>query len=319
MKTTEIYESVTQTIIELLEDHQQSWERPWIAFGQDNDHARNPTTTQYYRGINQFLLSHQLLKKGYLKNMWLTFNQAKNCGGAINKGEKSTPVIFYKTAYLDEHQKYVPPEKVKNLSGKELKAQGIQKIPVLKLYRVFNIMQTSGLKEDWYEVAPQKPLQDFEKDDRAEALIQSTGANIEITESNRAFYNRVADKIKLPLREQFKGKEPFYATALHELGHWTGHPSRLNRVFGQNFGDMDYAKEELVAELTSAFCCATLGFSKIITNNAAYIQNWLGVLKQDNKAVVRAAAQAQKAADYILKFDKKTALFPSETLSFSNH
>jgi antirestriction protein ArdC len=96
--------------------------------------------------------------------------------------------------------------------------------------------------------------------------------------------------------------EPFYATALHELGHWTGHPSRLNRDMSGSFGDSSYGREELVAELSSAFCCAALGFSKTISNNAAYIQNWLGILKQDNRVVVKAASEAQKAADYILAF-----------------
>ena len=319
MKTNEIYQSVTQTIIELLEDHQQNWERPWIAFGQDNDHARNPTTEHYYRGINQFLLSFKLMKKGYLKNMWMTFNQIKKDGGHVKKGEKSTPIIFYKTAYIDENKKYFAPAVVKTMSAAQLKNRGITSIPVLKLYRVFNITQTQNLAEEWYKVVPQEPLKPFEKDERAEVLIQSTGANIEIAKSNRAFYSPVQDKITLPLREQFTGKEPFYATALHELGHWTGHKSRLNRISGKSFGDADYAKEELVAELTSAFCCATLGFSKTITQNAAYIKNWLGVLKQDPKAIVKASAQAQKAADYILTKDHQAHETAAPAYSFLNH
>ncbi|MBI1227773.1 MAG: DUF1738 domain-containing protein [Bacteroidetes bacterium] len=302
MKTNEIYQTVTNTIIEHLEAHKTDWNRPWIAFGQDNDFARNAHTGTYYRGVNQFLLSFTLIQTGFLKNTWLTFNQVKELGGHVLKGEKSSPIAFYKKAYVTEDNKYVKPDKAEGMTPAQFKEAGITSIPVLKLYRVFNVAQTEGLDDKFYEAQPQEPLQDFEKDDRAEGLIHSTGADIEITQSNRAYYDRSADKIRLPLREQFKGEaEPFYATALHELGHWTGHPSRLDREKGAEFGDLEYAKEELVAELCSAFCCAALGFSKTITSNAAYIQSWLGVMKADNKAVVRASAQAQKAADFILE------------------
>lgn len=200
------------------------------------------------------------------------------------------------------------------MAATQQREAGIISIPVLKLYRVFNVAQTEGLDPALYEAEPQEPLQEFEKDERAENLIHSTGANIEITESNRAYYDPIIDKIRLPLREQFKGDtEPFYATALHELGHWTGHEKRLNREFIGVFGDPAYAKEELVAELSSAYCCAALGFSKTITNNAAYIKNWLGVLKQDNKAVIRAANQAQKAADFILEGTPYAVKSPDST------
>ena len=302
MKTNEIYQAVTDTIIELLESHQEGdFNRPWIMIGQDGDYARNSTTGKYYRGINQLLLSSMLMKREYLNNTWMTFNQIKNLGGHVLKGEKSTPIIFYKTAYKSDDKKYIAPKVYQGMSAEQ--QSGIDTIPVLKLYRVFNVSsQTEGLDPKHYEAPPQEPLQDFEKDDRAEQVIQSTGIDIEIIQGNRAYYDRTADKVRLPLREQFKGQaEPFYSVAFHELAHATGSPERLNREKGKTFGDTNYAKEELVAELTSAFVCASLGFSKNITNNAAYIKSWLGALKQDNKAVVRAANQAQKAADYILK------------------
>ena len=319
MKTTEIYDEVTKTITGLLEEHQQSWERPWIAFGLDNDHARNPATGQYYRGVNQFLLSHKLLKKGYLKNMWLTFNQVKTKGGLVNKGEKSTTVIFYKTAYAGRDKKYIAPETARKMDKGQLKENGITTVPVLRLYRVFNVLQTTGLKGDWYEVVEQGPLRPFEKDERAENLIWSTGAKVEVIRSNNAFYDRTRDRVVLPLREQFTGTEPFYATALHELGHWTGHRSRLDRPHGKSFGGPDYAREEMVAELASAFCCATLGFSKTITNNTAYIRHWLAILNRDNRAFMKAAAQAQKAADYIHECSEKSNEVVQERYTFFNH
>ena len=301
MKQNEIYQTVTDTIIELLEQHKQDWDRPWITFGQSGDMAHNATTNKDYRGVNQFLLSFVLVAKGYLQNSWLTFNQVKAQGGHVLKGEKSASIAFFKSTYIDQNKKYIKPEIIKEMSAGEYKSRGIQKIPVLKLYRVFNVAQTDGLDQKFYDIPESKePLEPIEKDDRAEELIASTGAYIEIIQGNRAYYDRSSDKIRLPLREQFRGEaEPFYATALHELGHWSGAEHRLNRTFGSSFGDADYAKEELVAELTSAFCCATLGFSKTINSNAAYIDNWLGVLKQDKRAVMRAATQAQKAADYI--------------------
>lgn len=301
MKTNEIYKSVTDKIVSLLESHEENWQRPWIMFGQDNDFARNPKTGKYYRGINQFLLSISMMEREYLKNTWMTFKQIKDKGGHVLKGEKSTPIIFYKTAYLDENKKYVAPGSYESMTPDQ--QSEINTIPVLKLYWVFNVSaQTEGLDESYYEAPEQEPLQDFQKDERAEEIIRTTGIEVEIIKGNKCYYDRVADKVRTPLREQFKGQaEPYYASVFHELAHATGAPSRLDRKKGKVFGDTDYAKEELVAELTSAFVCAALGFSKTITNNAAYIKNWLGVLKQDEKAIIKAANEAQRAADFILK------------------
>lgn len=302
MNSYEIYQHVTNTIIALLEDHKQNWDKPWISLGQDNDYARNPTTQKYYRGINQFLLGFEMMNKGYLSNQWATFKQIKDMDGHVIKGEKSTPVIFYKTAFIGEDKKYYKPDVVKTMSLNEYRENGINNIPVLKLYRVFNIAsQTEGLDEAFYTIEALEEMQEFEKDESAENLIRETGAKIIEREGNRAYYDRSEDHIVLPNRKQFKGeREPFYGTALHELGHWTGHKSRLNREFGESFGDDKYAKEELVAELTSAFCSAHLGFTKTISNNVSYLDNWLSILKSDSKAIVSASAQAQKASDYII-------------------
>lgn len=304
MKQQDIYQMVTNDIIKLLENHvSEGWKKPWIAMGADNAPAINATTGKVYRGINQFLLGMQLMHRKYLKNQWLTFKQARDLNAKVKKGEKSSPIIFTKPAYVTKDNDFIPLDKIGDLNKDQQKERGLKKIFMLKLYRVFNVVQTEGLAPEFYHVEPQEPLPEFEKNDRAEKLVFSTDAKIEIIESNEAFYNTTLDKIQLPLREQFKGTEPFYATALHELGHWTGHPSRLNRDLKNKFGDAAYAKEELVAELTSAFLCTTLGFEKTITQNAAYLKNWLSVLKKDNKAIIKAAQRAQKAADYILAFD----------------
>lgn len=301
MKTNEIYKAVTDKIIKLLESHQENWQRPWIMFGQDNDFGRNPKTGKYYRGINQFLLSLSMQERQYLRNEWMTFKQIKDKGGHVLKGEKSLPIIFYKSSYLDDNKKYVSASAYENMTPDQQSA--INKIPILKLYRVFNVSaQTDGLDESYYEAPEIEPLQEFEKDKRAEEVIRTTGIEVEIIKGNTCYYDRTADKVRTPLPEQFKGqKEPYYSAVFHELVHATGAVSRLDRKKGKTFGDADYAKEELVAELGAAFVCAALGFSANITNNAAYIKNWLGVLKQDEKAIIRASNQAQKAADYILK------------------
>ncbi len=302
MNTNEIYDDITKTIIALLEEHKDNWQMPWIKLGVDNDMARNPSTNKYYRGINQFLLSYMMTRKGYLTNQWATFQQIKKMGGNVIKGENSLPIIFYKTAYIDRNKKYYKSDVVKEMNVSEQMRLGIDSVPIAKLYRVFNIAnQTENLDEQYYTHDHKEELKDFEKDQASEDLIKSTGAKIIERNSNRAYYNSADDTITLPNRNQFKGlAQPFYATALHELGHWTGHKSRLNRDMGGDFGSDQYAKEELVAELSSAFCCAHLGFTKTITNNVAYLNNWLGLLKADSKAIITASAQAQKSADYII-------------------
>ena len=228
--------------------------------------------------------------------------QINTLNGSVIKGQKSTPIIFYKTAYLDGDKKYYKPETVKTMSFNQVQEKGIEAIPVLKIYRVFNLAaQTEGLDEHFYKIEPKDELKDFEKDEAAEDLIRATGATIIERRSNRASYDQDSDSIVLPMRDQFQGlKEHFYATALHETVHWTGHPKRLNREFGDKFGDDAYAKEELVAELGSAFLSAHLGFTQAITNNASYISSWLGIMKKDEKAIIAASAAAQKAADYII-------------------
>jgi antirestriction protein ArdC len=136
MNTNDIYQSVTDTIIELLEDHQENdFSRPWILMGQDGDFARNPTTGKYYRGINQLLLSSKLLKQNYLNNTWMTFNQISKLGGKVLKGEKSTPIVFYKTAYINENKKYVPVAKAQNMSAQD---RGYNK--TTKPYRPFTLI-----------------------------------------------------------------------------------------------------------------------------------------------------------------------------------
>lgn len=304
MKTQEIYQQVTDKIIVLLEKVEKGdYKTPWVSLGTDGLPARNAASKKFYRGVNQFLLSIIAEEQAFIKNTWLTFKQAKTLEGNVKKGSKSAKIFFFKPLFIDKNGKRYKEETVKEMSAGKYEVLGIQKIPMLKAYSVFNISQIEGLPEEMYYVPDEKvELPTFEKNEKAENLLLSTDAKIEIKKSNRAFYSPMNDSITLPLREQFTENDRFYRTALHELGHWTGHHSRLDRLKLTPFGSPSYAKEELVAELTSAFLCAMLGFEKHITTNTAYIKSWLSVLKDDNKAIFRASSQAQKAADYIMAF-----------------
>ena len=211
------------------------------------------------------------------------------------------PLFFTKICIWIRTKKRYNDNVVEQMEEAQKNALGIQTLPCLKLYNVFNIAQTNGLDPEFYHVEPVSPLQDWEKDEAAENLILSTNTNIEFRKGNRACYMPVQDKIILPLRSQFNGQSAFYNVALHELGHWTGGQKRLNRPFGK-FGDQAYAREEIVAELFSAFTCASLGFSKTITNNAAYIKSWLSILRDDQKAIFKTSAQAQKSRRFCFFF-----------------
>ena len=169
----------------------------------------------------------------------------------------------------------------------------------LKYYHVFNVFQTEGLPEEFYHIEEVKNLNQLEKDEEAEKLISRSGAVIRHVVDAGNFYDAFNDVITLCDPNQFKGTDAFYKTAYHEMGHWSGHESRLNRPLKNPYGSKEYAFEELIAELFSAYISGTCGFSSQITNNAAYIDSWLEVLKSDTHFVIKAAAQAQRAAEFV--------------------
>jgi antirestriction protein ArdC len=277
MKLT-IYESVTLTILNSLKQGVVPWRKPWHV------NASLPTslsTGKPYRGVNTFLLS----LTPYTDHRWLTFNQVKERGGTVRKGERSTMVVFWKH--------WTPPSE---------EDEAKSKIPILRHFRVFNVEQCEGL--DVPELHRPVPLTENQRIERAELLVQSMPDPPLIREGgSSAWYRPSDDHVQIPPIESFESADSFYATLFHELGHASGHEKRLNRtgVTGNiRFGSGTYSKEELVAELTSAFCCSTVLLdNSLMENSASYIQGWLNVLKADPKAVVIAAAQAQKAADLI--------------------
>lgn len=280
VKHGSVYDIITERIIAMLEAGTVPWQKPWkVATGL----PRNLVTKKPYRGMNVFLL-HAM---SYESPFWLTFQQAKQLGGTVKKGEKSCPVIFGKRLETEDE-----------ITGEK------SHYTVLRLYHVFNASQCEGLKN---VPAPEAPAT---VNTTAEDIITLMPKRPEIKYGMaKAYYAPSVDIIAMPDKARFDSEGAFFATLYHEAIHATGHNSRLNRsslTESAGFGSDPYCREELVAELGAAFLCGHAGIENTIQNSAAYLQNWLEALKNDRTLIVQAAAQAQKAADYILgtKFEE---------------
>lgn len=279
-----VYQIITERIVKLLAAGVIPWLKPWDT---TQGPPRNFVTKKYYRGINVFLLSNQPFKSPY----WMSFLQISGLGGSVKAGAKATPVIFWKLLNRGDAPLGL------NADGDE--QVGLNTIPLLRYYSVFNVEQTNGISVPEEEIRNFNPIQDCEQIISAmpnRPAIQHDG--------DKAYYHPKNDFVNMPAPESFIAPEDYYSAIYHELTHSTGHESRLSRpgiVDLQPLGAKSYSKEELVAEMGAAFLCATAGIeNKTIDNSAAYIASWLKRLEDDNKLVVHAAAQAQRAADYIL-------------------
>lgn len=268
----DVYEMVTDRIVAALEKGVVPWQKPWTSVGG----PRNLQSKRPYRGLNAFLLALMPFKSPY----WTTFRAAKAAGGSVKKGEKGTIVVFWKIMEVDDAQ-------AKN---------GKKKIPLLRYYTVFNVEQCEGLE------VPEDKLPTFEPLNEAQDIIDQMPNKPDINYGgDRAYYAPITDDVTLPFPEMFESQEAFYQTAFHELAHSTGHESRLHRVKDwTTFGSEPYAQEELVAEMGAAMVLGQIGMEPRVDESAAYINGWLAKLKNDKKFVLKAASQAQKAADYIL-------------------
>lgn len=303
MNTNEIYERITATIIEMLEDHKESnYSEYWYSLSGDV-FARNVETGHQYSGINQIMLSHIKRKKNYIYNRWLTFKQIEKNKAHIIKGSKSAMVVYTSALYIDEETGVNITSTVEKLlkTNQSIDHLNAKRTGYLKSYNVFNVSCVEGLPEEYYKLAELDNLQEIERDERAERLIQGTGAEICFGAQYEACYVPSEDKIYLPLPKQFVSKEAYYSVTFHELGHFVGAESRLNRPQKNKIMSKENAFEEIIAEMTSAYILAYLGYESRITDNVDYIDDWLSVMKNDNKFIIQAASQAQAAADYILK------------------
>jgi len=251
-----------------------------------------------YRGINTFILGFT----DYADPRWITFAQAKKMGGNVRKGEKSMPIVFWSMVV----------KKQKESDGSE----SITRFPIAKLFRVFNVEQCDGLD---LKPMPELVRNDLNPIERCENVVAGMPNAPEITHNgSRAFYRPSTDTVSIPVLGQFESAEEYYGTLFHELAHSTGHADRLNRkgVGETPFGSPTYTREELVAEMTSAFLAFETGIDNdTIEQSAAYIDGWRRAILDDKKAIVMAAQQAQKAADYILDRLKKEEPVEAEAVA----
>lgn len=272
-----VYEMVTERIINELEQGTIPWEKPWSG---RRSGAYNFVSKKSYSLMNQMMLKH--------RGAYGTFKQWTEKGGKIRKGEKSEIVVFWKFQIVEEE-------------NEETGEKEEKKIPMLRYYNVFHISQVDGVELKEEELPEVEPIESAEKIKRD--YVEREHIKILEYATDEAFYSPAGDFIQVPERGQYKDIESFYDVLFHEMTHSTGHKSRLNRLErGAHYGNELYSKEELVAELGSASLMNMLGLEtkKTIRNNAAYIQSWIQVFKNDPRFIVSAAGKAEKAVKFIL-------------------
>ena len=284
-----LYTEITDKIIAELEAGRIPWVQPWgtAAIKAPLAMPRNASTQRGYSGINVLILWGAVIEHGFSGQSWLTFRQALGLGGHVRKGERGTTVV-----YADRFT----PEDERRRAAETGEEPGV--IPFLKRFTVFNTDQCDGLPEGVAALVIPPPPDQIEP--QAEALIGATGADFRIGGA-RAYYNTTSDFVQVPPPAAYFEPINWHRTAFHELSHWSGSASRLGRDFSGAFGSKSYAREELVAEMAGAFICASLGIVPTV-RHADYIGSWLEVLREDNRAIVRAASAASKAADFLLAF-----------------
>jgi antirestriction protein ArdC len=285
----DLYEEVTRRIISEMEAGRFPWVQPWGRVdggaGVAPGLPRNALTARPYSGINILILWGAVIECGWPSQGWLTFRQALQAGGSVRKGERGTTVV-----YADRFTPATEKARARE-AGDEAKA-----IPFLKRFTLFNVAQCEGLRPGL--AADPAPLPEREIVAVAEAVIAASGVDFRIG-GDKAFYVPAHDFVQVPPQPAFFVAVNYYRTALHELTHATGHVTRLDRKLMNGLGGKDYAREELVAEMGSAFLCAALGIMPTV-RHADYLAHWLALLNEDNRAIFRAASHASRAADWLL-------------------
>jgi antirestriction protein ArdC len=288
-----LYDEVTAKIIAQLEAGVFPWAQPWSAAAAVPGLPRNAVSGRAYSGVNVLILWGAVIDGCYPSQDWLTFRQALAAGGCVRKGEKGE-TVFYADRFTPDNGRE------QNEGGSDSEGDTPRSIPFLKRFVVFNAAQCDGLPARL--IGDPVPVPPRELHERAEALIAATGADFRIGGA-RAFYDVAGDYVQVPPQSAFAEPINFYRTALHEMSHLVGSTARLGRDQSGRFGSALYAKEELVAELSSAYLCAALGIAPSV-RHADYLGSWLAVLRADNHAIFKAASQASKAADYLLAFER---------------
>jgi antirestriction protein ArdC len=280
------YQEVTDRIIAALEAGTPPWRKPW-----DPDKAggpampRNAATAQRYRGINVLTLGMSMLAFESGDPRWATYKQAEDRGWQVRRGERGTTGYFFKRLELRNDTKPDDDE--------------VRRIPLLRAFTLFHASQIDGIPAYLPPTIVEAP---WRAPEAAEIILANSGAVVRFG-GDKAFYSPTTDHIQMPPRAAFDTAEKFCGVLLHESCHWTGAPTRLNRDLRNHFGSHDYAREELRAEIGQMMVCGELGIADCdFSNNAAYVASWLEKLRSDRKEIFRAAADAQRIADYLLAF-----------------
>jgi antirestriction protein ArdC len=280
----DLYAEVTDRIVEALERGSAPWVRPWRTIGALGG-LRNAVSGHAYSGVNVMLLGLTLDARGFEDPRWLTYQQARTLGGQVRHGEHGTLVVFWKPFLIQDET-----------GGEDRAAARGRTIPFLRHYTVFNVSQCDDLKLAAIEVTP---LAEPERDLACDDFVSGTGARIRHGGSIARYRLRPHDDIELPKRSAFVDGGAYYATLLHELIHWTGDESRTPRPFGRRFGSPDYAREELVAEMGSAFLCQRFQVDGTL-QHPEYLRSWLEALREDKRALFQASSKARQACAFLL-------------------
>lgn len=280
----DLYTEVTNKILADLERGVAPWVKPWTCTSKFGGQPYNAVSGKPYRGINVLML----YAPQFSRNGWMTYKQATDLGANVRKGERGSMIVFYKP--------FVVSDKNAPIDGKE----HTKTIPLLRCFHVFNLEQIDNLPPHLQSEKPDERTE-LQRHAQTETLISQASV---VHGGDRACYSPARDQIRLPQPGAFVDMGAYYATALHELTHWTGISSRCDRQYRKRFGDTAYAREELVAEMGSAFLCEHCGIDGKL-QHSEYIGNWIQVLKSDKRAVLIAASHAQKAADFILKIEQQ--------------
>jgi len=300
-------QEVTNGIIRLLEQGVAPWQKPWHPGATALGMPMNPTTEKTYRGGNALHLMATGLRKGYGDPRWMTYKQASERGWQVRKGEKGTQIEFWEMKPGSDRTRLHRPEDRGEGRGTTDDGPDRDKTRLIhRVYTVFNAQQMDGIPA--YVPRQHSP---FEAVQAGEQILENSGAQVIHDQADRAFYHRAQDRIHLPPKEAFRNAAGYYGTALHELAHWSGHPSRLNRptlTESYRFGDANYAREELRAELASVFLAAERGIPHDPEQHAAYVDTWIQALQQDKHEIFRAAHDASAITDYLLALERERAV-----------
>ncbi len=285
MAKSNILNNTAMALIKLMETEGMNWTKPWKTTTMNNGQPISIYKKEY-NGINRWILGMEMALNGYTSPVFATFQKWKAVGAKIKKGATSHEVVFFKTLFKTQLDEKGEEEQIK--------------IPLMKTYRVFNADQVEGWEGNWLTEGEEQ-TQDWSDVELADLIVENSGAEIDHINQDKAFYMPSLDKIVMPKKEQFKDDSGYYGTMFHELVHWTGHSSRLDRKFGTRRGNDNYAKEELVAELGAAMLSAIAKVdAEPRADHAQYLNGWIKGLKDQPKMILTAASKAEKAAQFII-------------------